>query len=68
MLTYWSTLGIFISENLLNLFTFFEIMSLTSYPLIIHDEDEYSHEAGDTYIIMAVTGGLVAVNGTVFTI
>ncbi|MDU1443967.1 MAG: complex I subunit 5 family protein [Clostridium cochlearium] len=63
MLTYWSTLGIFISENLLNLFTFFEIMSLTSYPLIIHDEDEYSHEAGDTYIIMAVTGGLVLLMG-----
>ncbi|CDI49441.1 complex I subunit 5 family protein [Clostridium tetani] len=63
MLTYWSTLGIFISENFLNLFTFFEIMSLTSYPLIIHDEDEYSHEAGETYIIMAVTGGLVLLMG-----
>lgn len=63
MLTYWSTLGIFISENLLNLFTFFEIMSLTSYPLIIHDEDEYSHEAGQTYIIMAVLGGLVLLMG-----
>ncbi|WP_315114760.1 complex I subunit 5 family protein [uncultured Clostridium sp.] len=63
MLTYWSTLGIFISENLLNLFTFFEIMSLTSYPLIIHEEEESSHEAGDTYIIMAVAGGLVLLMG-----
>ncbi|MEW9093836.1 MAG: proton-conducting transporter membrane subunit [Clostridiaceae bacterium] len=63
MLTYWSTLGIFISEDLLNLFTFFEIMSLTSYPLIIHEEEESSHEAGDTYIIMAVAGGLVLLMG-----
>lgn len=63
MLTYWSTLGIFISEDFLNLFTFFEIMSLTSYPLIIHDEDKYSHEAGETYLIMAVTGGLVLLMG-----
>lgn len=63
MLTYWSTLGVFISENLLNLFTFFEIMSLASYPLIIHEEDEFSHEAGETYIIMAVTGGLVLLMG-----
>src|SRR3712207_608286 len=63
MLTLWSTLGIFISENFLNLFTFFEIMSLTSYPLIIHDEDKYSHEAGETYIIMAVAGGLVLLMG-----
>lgn len=63
MLTYWSTLGIFISNNFLNLFTFFEIMSLTSYPLIIHDEDKYSHEAGKTYVVMAVTGGLVLLMG-----
>lgn len=63
MLTLGSTLGVFISENFLNLFTFFEIMSFTSYALIIHDEDEYSHEAGYTYIIMAVGGGLLLLMG-----
>lgn len=63
MLTLWSTIGIFVSENILNLFTFFEIMSLTSYALVIHDEDDYSHEAGDTYIVMAVTGGLILLMG-----
>jgi formate hydrogenlyase subunit 3/multisubunit Na+/H+ antiporter MnhD subunit len=63
MITYISTLGVFISENLLNLFTFFEIMSLSSYPLIIHDEDDTAHEAGSTYISMAVGGGLVLLMG-----
>lgn len=63
MLTYASTIGIFISENFLNLFTFFEIMSLTSYALVIHDEDDYSHDAGNTYITMAVAGGLVLLMG-----
>lgn len=63
MLTLGSTIGIFISEDLLNLFTFFEIMSLTSYALIIHDEDDYSHDAGDTYIAMAVGGGLILLMG-----
>jgi hydrogenase-4 component B len=63
MLTLWSTIGVFISENILNLFTFFEIMSLTSYALIIHDEDDYCHEAGDTYIVMAVSGGLILLMG-----
>ncbi|MCY6372047.1 complex I subunit 5 family protein [Clostridium ganghwense] len=63
MLTLGSTIGIFISENFLNLFTFFEIMSLTSYALVIHDEDEYSHEAGDSYIVMAVSGGLILLMG-----
>lgn len=63
MVTYASTLGIFMSENLLNLFTFFEIMSLSSYALVIHDEDEYSHEAGSSYIAMALAGGLVLLMG-----
>ncbi|MGH4138160.1 complex I subunit 5 family protein [Clostridium sp.] len=63
MLTLASTIGIFISENFLNLFTFFEIMSFTSYALIINDEDDYSHDAGNTYIIMAVTGGLILLMG-----
>ncbi|MGH4049943.1 MAG: complex I subunit 5 family protein [Clostridium sp.] len=63
MLTLSSTMGIFISENFLNLFTFFEIMSFTSYALIINDEDDYSHDAGNTYIIMAVTGGLILLMG-----
>lgn len=63
MMTLGSTIGLFISENLLNLFTFFEIMSLTSYALIIHDEDDYSHDAGDTYIVTAVAGGLTLLMG-----
>ncbi|WIF95853.1 complex I subunit 5 family protein [Caminicella sporogenes] len=63
MLTLGSTLGIFLSENLLNLFTFFEIMSFTSYILVIHDEDEYAHEAGRSYISMAIIGGLILLMG-----
>ncbi len=66
MLTLGSTIGIFLSENLLNLFTFFEIMSLSSYALVIHDEDEYSHEAGKTYISMAILGGLILLMGLFF--
>ena len=31
MLTLASTMGMFMSENILNMFTFFEIMSITSY-------------------------------------
>ncbi|WP_432662074.1 proton-conducting transporter membrane subunit [Wukongibacter baidiensis] len=63
MLTLGSTIGIFLSENLINLFTFFEIMSFTSYVLVIHDEDEYAHDAGKSYISMAIIGGLVLLMG-----
>ncbi|GAU79605.1 complex I subunit 5 family protein [Fusibacter sp. 3D3] len=63
MLTYAMTIGVFMSENIINLFTFFEGMSLTSYALVIHDEDKYSHEAGKSYLAMAIAGGLVMLFG-----
>ncbi len=63
MMTLASTIGFFLSENMLNMFTFFEVLSFTSYFLIIHDEDRYAHRAGMSYISMAVTGGLVMLLG-----
>jgi len=63
MLTYSSTLGFFISNNLINLFTFYEIMSLCAYPIIIHDEDENAHEASKTYITMTLTSGFIILMG-----
>ncbi|QEK13419.1 NADH dehydrogenase [Crassaminicella thermophila] len=63
MLTLASTVGIFLSENILNLFTFFEIMSFTSYALVIHDEDKYALDAGKIYIGMAIGGGMVLLMG-----
>ncbi|WZL73363.1 proton-conducting transporter membrane subunit [Clostridiaceae bacterium 35-E11] len=63
MLTLGSTIGIFLSENILNLFTFFEIMSFTSYALIIHDEDQYAHDAGRSYIGMAIGAGMILLMG-----
>ena len=63
ILTYASTMGIFLSGHMLNLFTFFEIMSFTSYFLIIHDEDEYTRDAGKTYLTMAIAGGMTLLMG-----
>ena len=63
ILTYASTMGIFLSDHMLNLFTFFEIMSITSYFLIIHDEDEYTRDAGRTYLTMAIAGGMILLMG-----
>ena len=63
MLTYFSTLGVFLSENILNLFTFYEIMAISSYFLIIHEEDEYSHRAGASYLTISIAGGLMLLLG-----
>lgn len=63
MITYASTVGVFLSDNLLNLFTFYEIMSFCSYPMIIHDEDEHAHDASATYIWMTTLSGLLLLMG-----
>ncbi|OHW61726.1 hydrogenase-4 component B [Andreesenia angusta] len=63
LLTLSATVGVFVSENIVNLFTFFEIMSFTSYILIIHDEDRYALDAGKSYIGMAIGGSLILLMG-----
>ncbi len=63
ILTFSSTLGVFLSEHILNLFTFFELMTVTSYFLVIHDEDEFTHKAGYIYIAMSIAGGLIQLMG-----
>lgn len=63
MMTYGFTLGVFMADNILNLFTFFEGMSLTSYALVIHDEDQYSHDAGRSYLAMGLAGGMILLMG-----
>jgi len=63
ILTFSSTLGVFLSEHILNLFTFFELMTVTSYFLVIHDEDEFTHKAGYIYMAMSIAGGLVQLMG-----
>jgi formate hydrogenlyase subunit 3/multisubunit Na+/H+ antiporter MnhD subunit len=54
---------VFLSENILNLFTFYEIMAISSYFLIIHEEDEYSHRAGASYLTISIAGGLMLLLG-----
>lgn len=63
ILTLANTLGVFMSEHILNMFTFFELMTITSYFLVIHDEDEYTHKAGNIYIAMSIAGGLIQLMG-----
>lgn len=62
-LTLGATLGFFLSDNIINMFTFFETLTIAIYLLIIHDEDAYSHDAGEIYLNMAIFGGLVQLLG-----
>lgn len=58
-----ATMGIFLSSNLYTTFIFFEIMSFTSYVLVIHNESKDTKEAAKSYVGFAVFGGLVTLMG-----
>ena len=62
-LTMFATLGVFLSADLFTTFIFFEIMSFTSYVLVVHTKKPDAVRAGSTYLAVAVIGGLVMLMG-----
>ena len=63
LLTLGATEGVFYSADFYTTFVFFEIMSLTSYMWVAHDEKKESLRAAATYLAVAVIGGLVMLMG-----
>lgn len=63
LITFGSTLGVFLSADLFTTFIFFEMMSIASYVLVAHDESKETLEAAQTYLVVAVLGGMVMLMG-----
>ncbi|MDE5908808.1 MAG: complex I subunit 5 family protein [Lachnospiraceae bacterium] len=63
LLTLGATEGVFLSADFYTVFIFFEIMSFTSYVWVAHDEKKESMRAANTYLAVAVIGGLVMLMG-----
>ena len=63
LITLGATMGVFLSSDFYTTFIFFEIMSLTSYVWVAHDEKPDSLRAAATYLAVAVIGGLVMLMG-----
>lgn len=63
LITLGSTAGIFLSADLYTTFIFFEIMSLSSYVWVAHDEKQESMRAAATYLAVAIIGGLTLLMG-----
>lgn len=63
ILTYFATVGVFLSVDFYTTFIFFEIMSLASYVWVAQDEKPESLKAAGTYLAVAVIGGLVMLMG-----
>lgn len=52
-------LGVAFSANMFTLFVFYELMSLFTYPLIIHDGTDVARKAGLKYLVYSITAGAV---------
>ncbi len=60
-------LGVFAAGDFFTLFLFFELMSIISYVLVIHEETPEALQAGFKYLIMTIIGGLALFFGILIT-
>ena len=65
ILTFAATEGVMFSADLLTTFFFFEILSLTSFVWVIHEETREAIRAAKTYFFIAIIGGLTLFMGLV---
>ncbi len=52
-----TAIGIAFAENLLTIFIFYELLSVATYPLVAHNEDEEARAAGRKYLAYTFFGG-----------
>jgi multicomponent Na+:H+ antiporter subunit D len=59
-----ATMGIAFAGNLLTFIVFYEILTLATYPLVIHKETKEAIGAGRQYLIYTLTAGVLLIAGT----
>ena len=60
-----TTVGIAFAANLLTLLLFYELLTICTYPLVIHDETPAALRAGRKYLAYTLCGGALILLGTV---
>lgn len=61
-----ATLGVALAGNLFTFFLFYELLTLATYPLVVHRGDEESVWAGQVYLGYTACGGLALLGGMVW--
>ena len=61
-----ATTGVALSGNLITFLLFYEMLTLTTYPLMVHRGTEAARRAGQTYLTYAFFGGALLLLGTVW--
>ncbi|MCX6907218.1 MAG: monovalent cation/H+ antiporter subunit D family protein [Verrucomicrobia bacterium] len=54
-LALFGAIGCAFSDNLFTLYLFYEIVSITTYPLVAHHQDEEGYEGGKKYLVYLTT-------------
>lgn len=62
-----ATIGIAFAENLLTFLVFYELLTLATYPLVVHKESPEAVRAGRMYLAYALTAGLLFLTATIWT-
>jgi len=61
-----ATVGVALSGNLITFLLFYELLTLATYPLIVHRGTEAARRAGRTYLAYTIFGGALLLLGTVW--
>jgi multicomponent Na+:H+ antiporter subunit D len=62
-----AALGVAFAGNLLTFFLFYELLTLSTYPLVVHKESEKAYAAGRRYLLFALGAGLALLTGIAWT-
>jgi multicomponent Na+:H+ antiporter subunit D len=54
-LALFGSIGCAFSDNLFTLYLFYEVVSISTYPLVAHHQDEEGYESGKKYLVYLVT-------------
>jgi formate hydrogenlyase subunit 3/multisubunit Na+/H+ antiporter MnhD subunit len=58
-----ATMGVALAADLLTLFVFYELLTLATYPLVVHAGADEARAAGRTYLAYTLGGGVLAFGG-----
>ncbi len=61
-----ATVGVALAGNLITFLIFYELLTLATYPLIVHRGTEVARQAGRTYLTYTIAGGTLLLVGTVW--
>ena len=61
-----ATMGVALAGNLITFFIFYELLTITTYPLVVHRGTRESTAAGRTYLLYTAFGGAVLLTGIVW--